>query len=309
MGKFSDFIRAPGTAGPPTREGISALGFITVSDIPTVLARFLRLDIAQTFTGPEKTRGRANLGVVIGTDVQAYDAALQSLAALTTSANKMIYTTAPDVYAITDITAFARTILDDTNAGAVRTTIGAAIGTDVQAYDAGLQSIAGLTTAPDKMIYTTALDVYAIADLSPFARTILDDTSASAVRTTIGLGNVDNTSDANKPVSTAQAAAIAGATGAGAIRAWANFNGTGTVAIRASGNVSSITDFGTGDYGVNFTTAMVDANYGFVLSSNLAGPAYQNPSFAPTASALRIVTVNAAGSGTDASIASITVVR
>ena len=44
-------------------------------------------------------------------------------------------------------------------------------------------------------------------------------------------------------------------------RAWVNFNGTGTVAIRASGNVSSITDNNTGDYTVNFTTAMVDANY------------------------------------------------
>ena len=44
-------------------------------------------------------------------------------------------------------------------------------------------------------------------------------------------------------------------------RAWVNFNGTGTVAIRASGNVSSITDNGTGDYTVNFTTAMPDTNY------------------------------------------------
>lgn len=46
-----------------------------------------------------------------------------------------------------------------------------------------------------------------------------------------------------------------------ACRAWVNFNGTGTVAIRASGNVSSITDNGTGDYTINFTTAMADANY------------------------------------------------
>ena len=44
-------------------------------------------------------------------------------------------------------------------------------------------------------------------------------------------------------------------------RAWVNFNGTGTVAIRASGNVSSITDNGAGDYTVNMTTAMPDANY------------------------------------------------
>jgi len=46
-----------------------------------------------------------------------------------------------------------------------------------------------------------------------------------------------------------------------ACRAWVNFNGTGTVAIRASGNVSSITDNGTGMYTVNFTTAMPDGNY------------------------------------------------
>ena len=49
-------------------------------------------------------------------------------------------------------------------------------------------------------------------------------------------------------------------------RAWVNFNGTGTVAIRDSGNVSSITDNQTGDYTVNFTTAMPDANYSSVSS-------------------------------------------
>ena len=56
-----------------------------------------------------------------------------------------------------------------------------------------------------------------------------------------------------------------GGTGSPAInglaRAWVNFNGTGTVAIRASNNVSSITDNGTGDYTLNFTTAISDANY------------------------------------------------
>ena len=50
-------------------------------------------------------------------------------------------------------------------------------------------------------------------------------------------------------------------------RAWVNFNGTGTVAIRASYNVSSITDNGTADYTVNFTTAMSDTNYVMVGSS------------------------------------------
>jgi hypothetical protein len=54
-------------------------------------------------------------------------------------------------------------------------------------------------------------------------------------------------------------------------RAWVNFNGTGTVAIRASGNVTSITDGGTGNYTVNFTTAMPDANYGVNIQSTTSG--------------------------------------
>ena len=54
-----------------------------------------------------------------------------------------------------------------------------------------------------------------------------------------------------------------------ACRAWVNFNGTGTVAIRASGNVSSITDNGTGDYTVNFTTAMPNTDYSVVHGSGV----------------------------------------
>jgi hypothetical protein len=56
-------------------------------------------------------------------------------------------------------------------------------------------------------------------------------------------------------------------TGQYAAKAWVNFDGTGTVAIRESGNVSSITDNTTGDYTVNFTTAMPDANYAGIGSS------------------------------------------
>ena len=50
-------------------------------------------------------------------------------------------------------------------------------------------------------------------------------------------------------------------TGQQAVKAWVNFNGTGTVAIRAAYNVASITDNGVGDYTLNFTTAMPDASY------------------------------------------------
>lgn len=79
-------------------------------------------------------------------------------------------------------------------------------------------------------------------------------------------------------------------------RAWVNFNGTGTVAIRASGNVTSITDNGTGDYTVNFTNAMPDANYSVVAMGKAATASYgqswsTNVSQAadPTSSAVRLV--------------------
>jgi hypothetical protein len=54
----------------------------------------------------------------------------------------------------------------------------------------------------------------------------------------------------------------------GAAKAWVNFNGTGTVAIRASLNVTSITDNGVGDYTANFTTALADANYSAVYGGS-----------------------------------------
>jgi hypothetical protein len=68
-------------------------------------------------------------------------------------------------------------------------------------------------------------------------------------------------------IDSAQFATVSGTAPIYACRAWVNFNGTSTVAIRASGNVSSITDNGTGDYTVNFTTAMPDANYSIVGAS------------------------------------------
>ena len=80
-----------------------------------------------------------------------------------------------------------------------------------------------------------------------------------------GSGNILTADgDGSQLTNLPQPAALSTASGSApsySARAWVNFNGTGTVAIRESGNVSSITDNGTGDYTVNFTTAMPDANY------------------------------------------------
>ena len=62
-------------------------------------------------------------------------------------------------------------------------------------------------------------------------------------------------------INSAQFATVSGTAPIYPCRAWVNFNGTGTVAIRASGNVTSITDNGQGDFTANFTTAMPDVNY------------------------------------------------
>ena len=140
-----------------------------------------------TWVAESGATARTSLGLSIGTDVQAYDAGLQSISGLTTSADQMIYTTALDTYATTGLTAAGRAILDDADASAQRTTLGLAIGTDVQAYDAGLQSISGLTTSADQMIYTTGSDTYATTSLTAAGRAILDDADATAQRATLGL--------------------------------------------------------------------------------------------------------------------------
>jgi hypothetical protein len=98
-------------------------------------------------------------------------------------------------------------------------------------------------------------------------------------------------------------------------RAWVNFNGTGTVAIRGSGNVTSITDNGTGDYTVNFTTAMPDANYAVIGSSGgqngtSNGAIYQyDQATAKTTSLCRILLLTSAGAAIDTPQIAVSVFR
>jgi hypothetical protein len=89
----------------------------------------------------------------------------------------------------------------------------------------------------------------------------------------------------------------------GTAKAWVNFNGTGTVAIRRSFNVSSITDNGTGSYNVNFTTAMVDANYAVVVTAgDTSGSTclFQSPfNTAPTTTSAQVLVTNSVFTATD----------
>jgi len=93
-------------------------------------------------------------------------------------------------------------------------------------------------------------------------------------------------------------------------RAWVNFNGTGTVAIRASGNVTSITDNGTGDYTVNFTTAMPDANYAPMITADRGG--HGAIGYKPTTittSSYRFTETQQAATAIDSEFVSVTIFR
>jgi len=96
-------------------------------------------------------------------------------------------------------------------------------------------------------------------------------------------------------------------------RAWVNFVGTGTVSINASGNVSSITDNGTGDYLVNFTTAMPDDDYATQATSKSTGSGtgylaiLKNAT--QTTSAVNILTIDVAGGTYNSGLVCVAVLR
>jgi hypothetical protein len=109
---------------------------------------------------------------------QAYHAALNSIAGLTTASDKMIYTSSSNTYAVTGLTATARSLLDDANTSTMRTTLGLAIGSDVQAYDADLTAIAGLAKTDGNIIVGSGSAWVA--------------ESGATARTSLGLGTGDS---------------------------------------------------------------------------------------------------------------------
>jgi hypothetical protein len=150
---------------------------------------------------------RTSLGLSIGSNVQAYDAGLASIAGLTTTADRMLYTTASDAYAVTTLTAAGRAILDDADAAAQRTTLGLAIGTNVQAHSARLVDIAALAVTDSNIIVgngttwvaesgataRTSLGVYSTSEVDAFFTnrpTILYNTTTGAVSGSLILADV-----------------------------------------------------------------------------------------------------------------------
>jgi hypothetical protein len=155
------------------------------------------LAIADGGTGSSTAAGaRTNLGLAIGTDVQAYDAELAALASTTSAANALPYYTGAGTATTTTLSAFGRSLIDDADAAAGRSTLGVVIGTDVQGFDADLSAVAALST--NGMISRTGAGTAAV-------RTI---TAGAGITVTNGDGVAGN------PTIAAAVTSVQGATGA-----------------------------------------------------------------------------------------------
>ena len=181
-----------------------------------------------------------------------------------------------------------------TTAAGARTSLGLAIGTDVPSPtgtgasgtwsinvtgSAGSATNATLATTATLATLATSATLATLATSAGFATNAGAATNAGFATNATFASSATNATLATLATSATALSTASGSAPSYSARAWVNFDGTGTISIRASGNVSSITDGGAGIYGVNFSTAMQDANYCVQVASLVvtASNSFNNP--------------------------------
>jgi hypothetical protein len=165
----------------------SPTGSIAATDVQAAIAE-VATDVAAAYV----TQATADASY------QPLDSQLTALSGVTSAADALPYFTGATTAGTTTLTSFARTLLDDANQAAAQATLGVVPGTNVQAYDAELAAIAGLTSAADRLPYFTGSGTAALATFTSAGRALVDDADAAAQRTTLGLGNLATATTINE---------------------------------------------------------------------------------------------------------------
>lgn len=260
-----------------------------------IISGITDLAVADGGTGASTAAdARANLGLVIGTNVQAYDAALASIASLTTTSGEIIYTTASDTYTTTTITAAGRALLDDADASAQRATLG--LGT-LATQNGSFSGTSTGTNTGDQTI-TLSGDVTGTGTAG-FSTTISNDavTTVKILNSAITTAKIIDSGVTAAKLADNSAAIVAGSTPTGdgdfIGQQWLNTNTgveytwTGSEWRRQSGLATTVISGDTiytyaTSYPDEFTASIVPSLNTQVATRFFAGPASGNADAAPT---------------------------
>lgn len=234
------------TNGVGAYDAINDFESISLTGVPTTTTAAVNTNTTQV----------ASTAFVLGQAATAAPAALGTAAV----GNSTRFARENHVHAMPTLDALANTAISSVGAGELLRWNGTAW-VNATLAEAGIAPVASpaLTGTPTAPTAASGTNTTQVATTAFVQSAVSSSNTPFASAAENAAGTVQN--KAVDPLGIREAFNATGSAPVYACRAWVNFNGVGTVSIRASGNVSSITDNGQGNYTVNFTTAMQDANY------------------------------------------------